>query len=129
MDDHQAYLFKQTYDLVNPDIPQFDGNITTDTASVTSSIDCKCCDIVSDSTNCDSDYDLDYEEKASQIPVHISQRDILANSLSTLIDPPPWYDEHIPRVINLKQSKQNRKQENEWILTYSLSLKLEVALA
>ena len=48
MDDDQAYLFKQTYDLVNPDIPQFDENITTDTASVTSSIDCTCCDIVSD---------------------------------------------------------------------------------
>ena len=24
-------------------------------------------------------------------------------------DPPPWYEEHIPRVIDLKQSQSNRK--------------------
>jgi hypothetical protein len=102
---------------VNPDIPQFDGNANTDTASATSIIDCMCCDIVSDSTNWDSDYDLDYDERASQIPVHISQRDILANSLSTIIDPPTWYEEHIHRVINLKESKENRKtiDRDNWL--------------
>ena len=109
MDDDIACLFGQKHILVNQNIPQYDGNISSDKDSFTSEIDCTCCDILSDGRDTTPDQDYDLDEQMSPIPVHISQRDISVNSMSLPSDPPPWYEEHIPRVIDLKQSQSNRK--------------------
>ena len=61
-DDDIAYLFKQPDGIENHKIPQFDGNISSETPSFTSEINCTCCDSMADSgtSDCDSDFDLEH---------------------------------------------------------------------
>ena len=107
MDDDIAYMFGQNYSLVSQVIPQYDGNISIDTASVVSGTYCPCCDSMADSlTTCDSDSDLD---NVSSIPVHITLGLPSADKLPQPNNPPVWYEEYVPRVSNPKESKLNRK--------------------
>ena len=122
LDDDIAYLFEQTDGIVNQKIPQFDGTISSETASITSEISCTCCDSVADShsSDCDSDFDL---ENVSSIPVRISQRD--HRQVSQLTNPPPWYEQYTARVINPTESKSNRKtirRDNRLMMSQSLPI-------
>ena len=122
MDDDIGYLFKQPDGIENHKIPQFDGNIYSETESFTSEINCTCCNSMADSATSDSDLDYDLEDVPS-IPVHISQRDHI--QVSQLTNPPPWYEHYIPRVINPTESKSNRKtiqRNNRLMMSQSLPI-------
>ena len=74
--------------------------------SVTSS-SCECCIEESESTGCPIDLGESYNsvyDDPLKIPVLIRDRCNLA-----LTTPPPWYEEYIPRRVDKKQSKLNRK--------------------
>jgi hypothetical protein len=122
LDDDIAYLFKQPDGIENQKIPQFDGNISSETSSFTSEINCTCCDSMADSATSDSDSDYDLEDVPS-IPVRISQHDQV--QVSKLTNPPPWYEHYTPRVINPTESKSNRKtirRDNRLMMSQSLPI-------
>ena len=107
MDDDIAYWFGQNNNLVNPVIPHYDGNNSIDTASIISGTNCPCCASMADSqATCDSEQDFD---SISPIPVHITQCSPPPNNLPQPNNPPVWYEEYVPRVSNIKESKANRK--------------------
>ena len=84
-------------------ILQCDGNATV--SSVSSST-CECCEELSDNTGCSlnlfESYSSSYDDPPMKIPVIIRNRCNLIQRT-----PPPWYEEYTPRIVNMKQSKQN----------------------
>ena len=113
--------------IVNQKIPQFDGNITIATDSVTSEISCPCCNTLSDiRDDCDSDYDLhpddqNHNKGGSPIPV----LENWAQSVFAKVDPPAWYDEYKPGNPDPIQSRMNRKtirRDNRVIMGESLPI-------
>ena len=112
--------------IENQEIPQFDGNISSETDSFTSEIICTCCDSmsVSGTSQCDTDSDYDLEN-VSSIPVHISTHQPLLENMSKLTNPPPWYEHYMPRVFNHTESKSNRKtihRDNRLMLSEALPI-------
>ena len=107
-------------------IPQLDGNYSLDTTIMTEST-CKTCEDtivsgteISQHTEYENEGDQTWKKLAPQyIPV------ILSTSFKNFGDPPPWYEEYIPRKIDKNESKMNRttiRRDNRLIFGESLPI-------
>ena len=72
MDDDISPLSNNNYGIVNQEIPQFDGNITIDTDSITSEISCSCCNTLLNSSMLSTNDD--YQHKPNHIPTQVGYR-------------------------------------------------------
>ena len=89
-------------------IPQLDGNVSFDTTIMTESTCNNCEDtigsstVLSQHTQCENGGDQTWKKLSPQgIPV------ITSTSFKNFEDPPPWYEEYIPRKIDKNESKMN----------------------
>jgi hypothetical protein len=100
-------------------IGQLDGNMSCDSSVMNESL-CSCCDGIS-VCGTTSSYDPDYDQIGLPIPV-IGPVGYTGHVYD---DPPAWYDEYVPRVMNIKQSKANIitvRRDNRLVIGESLPI-------
>ena len=89
---------------MNKNLLQFDGNISVDSVYDNSELNCSCGNVGHEDTT--SSYNSDFDEPSVTIPVHLNLN--RQDQFQQCDDPPAWFDEYQPRVIDKKQSKVNR---------------------
>ena len=105
-------------------IPQLDGNLTISSSLSSNNSYDGCCNTTLDSSSYQSQYESCYDESSHEyscydenenvfaIPVLNSNREDIQLNLHRLMEqeanPPPWFEQYVPRITNRKESKQNR---------------------
>ena len=100
---------------MNQQISQFDGNITINSASDTGESICSCCNDVVCCESTVSSNDSEYDDEGISIPV-LTAPNVLPYQWPS--DPPAWFDEYLPGVIDPYQSRVNRitiKRDNRLV--------------
>ena len=114
---HDYGTENQTHYLID----QLDGNASCDSSSVLSEPYCPCCEEMSESGISSYDQDYDEDQGGHAIPV----LGTLPQYNGMYSDPPAWYEEYQPRIINKGQSKMNRitiKRDNRLEVGESLPI-------